>query len=533
MADEIQPAEDMATTGLIPGDLAIRSEERREIEALIVPWNDVIDSPLGPETFLPGSFRNVNPKRVVLRLEHENPAAGVGMSIEERSDGPRMVFKVSRTQRGDEILTLARDGVTSHVSVGFDMRHTKSEMQVRSGRRVTAHTDVDLREVSTTWMPAYNGATVLSVRSEKEPEMAEDETPTVEVTTPKESPVLETRDNLGFEKAIDRLTDRLEHWEERARSGFEIPGPTVEKRTVAKGEWMEAALRILSGERIADSQYRVVADVISSDNAGLVPDAYSTELIGVIDPARPFMQTTRRIPTPASGMSLVVPVITQRPTVALQATEKTELSSTTTKISTKTFDMVTKGGVGDISLQLLKRADRSFLDLYMQLLAEAYAIEADDEAVRALLDAAGGVNAGTALNPEALALGDAYTTSFDAIRRPPDTIWLSTEAIGAFIDAMDSGTNRPLYSDITSNITTGGGARGTISGLRAVHVPALDAHGAFAIVGPSSGFAWAEDGTYTLQVDVPSKAGRDVALVGMLWFAPWYPAAFSIYNVAS
>jgi len=304
---------------------------------------------------------------------------------------------------------------------------------------------------------------------------------------------------------------------------------------VSFGEWAQVALKIISGERIPDQQYRATQDFITTDNAGVVPDAYSDRIIGVIDPARPFMATTTRIDTPDTGMGLIVPKITQRPTVAEQMTEKALLSSQKSIISTESFEVHTYGGVGDISLQLLKRSSPSFLELYLRLLAEAYAIETEEAAVAALITAVndGGPEPATALNPASLNLGSAFQASFDAVRRPPDTIWLSSEAVAEFIDAKATGTNAPLYSNLTANFTAAGGVGGTISGLRAVHVPALDNKGAYAIVGPSNGFAWAEDGTFTLQVDVPSKAGRDVALVGMVWHVPWYPEAFSLFNVAS
>lgn len=530
-------------------EIQVRSATKREIEVRLLPWDVTVETMQGPEEFARGSFANVAADQLYLMgLEH---AAGIGLgqdgrpvvvrnpagrskAVWEADDGPHATFGVARTQAGDEILALAEDRIIRGVSIEFREVAGGTEIVNRNGRRVRRHTRVAPSGASLTYRPAYgDGSTVLAVRSQGVTPVAEIEEPAKEATVTADNSDVLARVDAGMEKMAEKFLDRLERNEERFRSQFILPAATTEKANVPKGQWMEAALRILSGERIADSQMRAVADVITSDNAGIVPDAYSAEMIGVIDPRRPFMSTTTRIPTPASGMSLVVPVLTQRPTVATQTTEKSELSSEHTIITTKSFDMITKGGVGDISLQLLKRADRSFLDLYLRLLAEAYAIEADEAAVQSLITAAGGWSHHSDLDPNNLSLGDAFSNSFDAVRRPPDTMWISTLGLAGLIDAKDSGTNRPLYSNITANVTAGGGAGGSLSGLRVVHTPALDAHGATAIVGPSSGFAWAEDGTYTLQVDVPSKAGRDVALVGMLWFAPWYPDAFTVYRMAS
>ena len=255
------------------------------------------------------------------------------------------------------------------------------------------------------------------------------------------------------------------------------------------------------------------------------------ELIGVIDPSRPFMASTRRLPTPTAGMTLHVPKIVTRPTVGLQSEEKSEISSTATSITTVDFNAVTKAGGGDLSLQVLKRSDPSFLDLYLRLLAEAYAIDTETEALEALLGA--DVDDGNTMDPSDPSFAGAFSNAYSLIRRGPDTIWLSSEAVGAFIDAKTPVTGVPMYSQITADLQVPGGISGTIKGLRIVHVPQMHALGADIIVGPSSGFAWAEDGTYTLQVDVPAKAGRDVALVGILWFAPYYPEAFTVYTLES
>jgi HK97 family phage major capsid protein len=473
-------------------------------------------------------------------MDHQNPPAGRGLSLEERDDAAYMAFHVSATQRGDEILTLAADGVATGASVGFFETPGGTTVETRNGRRVRVHRKADLREVSTTWLPTYEQAAVQYVRSQDPPTevapMADPEAPPVGATPTPEPDYTALVDRISnrLSEPFDKITDRLVKLEERSRSEIIIPSGSSKPEIPDRGFWMQTVLRMLSGERVPDLQMRTLDDLVTSDNIGVVPPTYSSEIIGVINRRRPFMETTRRIGTPSTGMSLIVPRIVTRPTVAQQAAEKDELDSTATAVDTVTFDAVTKGGAGDISLQLLKRSSPSFLSLYLDLLAEAYAAEAEVEAVEALIDSGsggfgslGGVNDGGSFDPEDTTLGDAWLNGYNAMYGGPDTIWLSSAAVGAFIDAKANTTNQPLYSTLVANITAAGGLGGSISGLRPVHVPALNGTAVDVLVGPSNGFAWAEDGTYTLQVDVPAKAGRDVAIVGILWFAPLYPTAFT------
>jgi HK97 family phage prohead protease len=572
MSDE-QPIEDvdlaaeaeaLLRSQVFEAQVSVRSLSKRELDVSIAPFGQTIETENGPEEIELGAFRGVDPSKVLLMgLEHEvhlglsqngkvipvRRPVGKALSIEERADGAYATFRVAKTASGDEILALADEGVIGGVSVemGPNMR---ARSEKRNGRRHSVVEFADLRAVSPTYNPAYAEARVLAVRSQKEDApVAEDKAPangapdekaavTAGSTKDLEAAIASAFDKFGEVQARsstdalvvqEKILDRLEKVEEQSRASFQIPSAPAEARPTdfGPGEWMNIVLRSLTGDQVsqAELQARVAADLVTADNLGVIPDMFTGDVRETIDTSRPFLESTRQLNIPRAGMQLNVPVLATRPTTGVQSSEKAELASTETSITRASFDPTTIGGYGDISIQLLKRSDPSYLELYLDLLAEAYGIDADNEAVDALL-AEVAVNEGGTLDAEDASFGAAWANAVAVSRRlTPDRIWLSSAAVAAFIDAKANGTNQPLYSNLAGNFTAAGGAGGTISGMRPVHVPALDDEAVDVIVGPSRGYAWAEDGTYTLQVDVPARAGRDVGLVGMLWFAPLYPAS--------
>jgi HK97 family phage major capsid protein len=527
------------------GHVQVRDAAKREIDVRLVPWNTIIETVHGQEMFARGAFADTpNDGLMLMGMEHEahfgigqdggpkmtRHAVGRSMKVWEADDGAYATFKVGRTAAGDDLLALAEDGIVRGVSAEFVLLPDGTNIVQRGGRRVSVRTRVQATGASLTYRPAYGGrSTVLAVRSEEMETVAD----TPDVTPEPVAVPPPTLDLAPLARSIDdhfaKFGERLDKVEENARASFHVPAPERNNPSVSAGRWMKTALAALTGERIPAEEMRVMADLITSDNLGVVPEAHLTELIGIIDTGRPFLGSTRRIPTPAAGMTLNVPVITTRPTAGVQVNEKDDITSTETAITSTGFDALTIAGGGDISLQLLKRSDPSYLELYLQLLAEAVAENAEAEAIAALL--ASGISTGTGtIDFDDLLIGEAWTNAI-AVKQRPTTMWLSSDAVAEVIDAKASGTNAPLYSNLNANFTVGGGAGGTISGLVPVYVPALDGTGTDVLIGPRNGFAWAEDGAFTLQVDVPSKAGRDVALVVIDWYCPLYPDAFTGWSL--
>lgn len=150
-------------------DLEIRADgDEGIVFGIAVPWDKPtrINANL-TEEFARGSFdgqmKRGGPRSVFLARDHI-PIGGtpIGRLTEMRNDAKGLYVegRVSRTQVGEETLTLVRDGVLDSFSIGFvegQNQHTSDGVV----RRLTA----SLREVAIVLNPAYKDAVLAGVRA--------------------------------------------------------------------------------------------------------------------------------------------------------------------------------------------------------------------------------------------------------------------------------------------------------------------------------------------------------------------------------
>lgn len=351
----------MSNTGLEyrTATLGATNLEAREITGIGVPFNDETE-------IWEGFFERVAPGAITvpkagckLLAEHRKPIGT--LTGRDTEKGWEICGKVAKTTAGDEALELARAGVYTGLSIGFNALEY-DEIEKEDGYHRTI-TKALVMEVSLTPFPAYENATVEKVRQKQEKE----ETMHNETQESQAAPV-ET-DNLRDLRAnVEDLTRAVEilkttpPWEASKAKPDQRSAADFLKSAISGNE---ADLEILKGVN-----ERAYSGGTSADTV-LTPQ-WVGDLTRLVDQGAGIRSLFATGNLPAEGFTLEYAQLkTNTVTVAKQAKEGDNLAMGNVKVETKTAQIETFGGATTLSRQEIERGHVRILDHHLRAMAIA------------------------------------------------------------------------------------------------------------------------------------------------------------------
>lgn len=431
--------------------------EERTITGLAVPYGQ--DANIGGaymERFVPGAISDVTD--VKLFYGHEEPIGKV-LTGRDTDAGYEITAKVSDTARGNEVMTLMRDGVLNKFSVGFVPLESE-----RDGQTVT-RTKVSLKEVSVVPFPAFAGANITEVR--------EDGGTPAETSEPQPE-----QDNSmeNIELDVRAVQDEVAELRRVVEAGQTVATPApLGSEFRSQGEFAKA---LVAGDTKAQEFARTAST--SADAAVVAPwFGYINTLIAN---NRPTVSAFSRAALPATGLTVEYSKIDSNTlAVGEQDPENEALSFGNLTFETVSTPVKTYGGYTSFSRQYVERSQVNTLDQVFQGLALAYAGASNAALVAAIgaldytgktFDADGQTASSLA---EGIANGAAYIFSNTGLR--PEFILTGTDGY-VKLAKVAAGDGRPvLLSDGNgfNNIGTANipGLSGSVFGLPIIVDPAI------------------------------------------------------------
>lgn len=324
--------------------------EEREIIGLAVPYGEMADLGGGvKERFEPGAIESV--EDVKLFYGHEDPIGKV-LEGKDTEAGFEIRARVSETPKGDEVLTLMRDGVLNKFSVGFFPVDSERDGSVIIRKKV------DLREVSVVAIPAFAGANITEVREEQVQ------------SEPEAQPLEQERKSMSenMELEVRSVQDEVAELRRVVEAGLAPKTPTVVGGEIrSQGDLAKA---LIKGDEDAKALVRTAS---TSADAAIVPP-FVGYIQTLIDTNRPTLSAFSRGALPAAGLSVEYAKIdTNTLAVDEQATENTALEFGNLTFEIVSADVKTYGGYTSFSRQYVERAQVDTLNQVFQGLSIAYA----------------------------------------------------------------------------------------------------------------------------------------------------------------
>ena len=432
--------------------------EERTITGIAVPYGQ--DANIGgqyTERFVPGAISDVTD--VKLFYGHEEPIGKV-LTGRDTDEGYEVTARVSDTPRGNEVLTLMRDGVLNKFSVGFVPLESE-----RDGSTVT-RTKVSLREISVVPFPAFSGANITEVR--------EDGGTPAETSEPQ--PEQENPMSENIELDVRAVQDEVAEIRRLVEAGQTVATPApMGSEFRSQGEFAKA---LVAGDSKAQEFARTAST--SADAAVVAPwFGYINTLIAN---NRPTVSAFSRAALPATGLTVEYSKIDSNTlAVGQQDPENEALSFGNLTFETVSTPVKTYGGYTSFSRQYVERSQVNTLDQVFQGLALAYAGASNLSLVTAIaaLDYTGKIfdaDGGTASSlAEGIANGAGYIFTNTGLR--PEFILTGVDGY-VKLAKVAAGDGRPVLladgagvNNIgTMNVT---GLAGSVFGLPIIVDPAI------------------------------------------------------------
>jgi hypothetical protein len=476
------------------------AEGARTIEGVAVPWNDTGTVADGTRVrFLPGSLDAA--RRPIVTLGHDGPAIGRTTDNTDDGTGMRTAVRVSAVRDGDDALTLAADGVLGMFSVGVNPTEWDFDddgvMVVAAG---------DWHHTALLPFGAFDAAVVTNVHAQRgEPAMTDT---LIDTVAPPVDVAAAPPDPRPVPAVVPITASR----------------PSSPPLTLQRYATLVAAAN--RGEITTDALRAQItaalANVTTTDAAEVVMPAYRAEITAIIDHGTPLLRALNNAPLPASGMAIEYPQWETLPTTGIQATQKTQITSTPATLMMKTAAVKTIAGGNDISLQAVERSSPSFLEAYLRAMAVDWSRKAEADAITQLLAVA------TAATPGAsfLANVQALLAALNPATTPPGPLFLAM-AYNIAVPLVSVTTNNgPAFWDGSINF---GGMTPDVSGGGLTMFIDWNLPPDFMLLGSAAGATWHQSAGAPADIRVVdvSLLGLDVGVYGYTALAIEYPGAFA------
>ena len=495
----------------VPVSLIAADTDARTISGRIVTWGEAGNTSAGKTVFAKDSIA-LKPVKLFIDHNMDKPIGKV-LDFDAHDEGIDATFKIANTQRGNDALVEAMEGLKDGFSVGIKLSeydNTDEGLVVKNSQLV---------EVSLVETPAIDSARVSEVAASDDP------TNEQEGSDMTETPELQTENEVSVEAAKVEAAAK-------PTSAPVFTAPRVDTNVTA-GQYVHAQIKAQRGDADARDLVAALEVATVSENTGMVPPNYLRDIIGIIDDSRPFINSIERAPLPASGMKIFTPKLGTQATVALTG-EGVEFDSTDTTVTFQEDNVVKFAGANIINVELLDRSDPSFLDLLLRELAASYAQKTDAYAAQIAAQNAASSSGGSVY----AAIADGIADSYGVMRFVPNRLLVAPSGGAASIDfsallkEVDQ-DGRPLFAAAApsnaAGLMTQGSTAGTVAGLSVVVDPNYtgdDANAKHALVYPSAAMRFHESGTVQLRSNVVANGRVEIGIYGYAAVVNRYPTAF-------